>query len=200
MKIFSTAILLCAVCTTPALAHSAHAQITEVEFNPVSQRFEVAMKLDTVALEDSVSVHTGQQFRLESAKHVDVVLATWIPQRFRIQCARSSVRGTVRWIGFEPELHTVWLYFEYVPSADSVAQLRKTTNTIAVPDRAIDPNDVTVENKCLLDVRPDIIHFIQLRDGQTVRQGHCSLLQPRASFPRQRRVFRPGRVHRAQSR
>ena len=185
--------LLCSICTQTAWAHSAHTQVTEIEFNPTSGRYEVAMKVDVAALEDSVSIHTGQRFRLESSKYVDITLAAWIPERFQVECIRSSARGTVRWIGHELKLHTVWLYFEYVPSADSIARLPETTNTAAEPVRAIDLNDVTVENKCLLDVRPEIIHFIQLRDGQSVRQGHCSRRQPRTSFPQQQPVFRPGR-------
>ena len=190
MKTLLTTILWCAVGAPVAWAHSAHTQVTEVEYSPVSGRFEVAMKLDAVALEDSVSIHTGQRFRLESSANVDTVLEAWIPKRFQVQVKsrRPTAGATIRWVGHELNLHTVWLYFEYIPAAAAQSgSSRKATTPLPEPDGGmIDLDVVTVKNNCLLDVRPDTIHFIKLRQGQSVRQGHCSARKPCTDFTRRR--------------
>ncbi len=59
MKTHLTVLLLTALGGATAAAHSAHTQMTEVEWNSVSGCFEVAMKLDAAAFEDSVSMQTG---------------------------------------------------------------------------------------------------------------------------------------------
>lgn len=109
-------LLLCGIRGGTADGHPAHSLVTEVEWNSVSARFEVAMKLDAAALEDSISVGIGDRFRLETSPDADRILAEFIAAHFRIAADRMFDCGTVRWAGHELQLHTVWLYFEYVPA------------------------------------------------------------------------------------
>ncbi len=180
-------VLLSVISGTTACAHSAHTQVTEVEWNSASGRFEVAMKLNAAALEDSVSIRTGDRFRLESSKHVDDVLAELMPMCFQIDVGNFSETGTVRWAGHELQLHTVWLYFEYLPGSAQDPQLTE-SSTPARSTQIMKFNEVTVENKCLMDVRPDVVHFIQLRHGNIIRYGHCSSEKPRTDFTEQERT------------
>ena len=181
MKNFLTTVLLSVLCAGMAGAHSAHTQVTEVEWNSTSGFFEVAMRLDATALEDSVSIQTGHRFRLESAEQVDAVLAEFIPMHFRIDAGQSTERGTVQWAGHELQLHTVWLYFVYLPGCVSNAKSTEARTDVR-PARSVNLNEVRIENKCLMDVRPDTIHFVQLRCGKSVGQAHCSYQQPRTGF------------------
>ncbi|MEO2031202.1 MAG: DUF6702 family protein [Planctomycetaceae bacterium] len=186
MKTHLTVLLLTALGGATAAAHSAHTQMTEVEWNSVSGCFEVAMKLDAAALEDSVSMQTGKRFRLESSKHVDNVLAELMPGRFRIDAGNESQPGTVRWAGHELQLHTVWLYFEYVPACVRPTESTETDTSIR-STQVIDVRKITVQNRWLMDVRQDAVHFIQFRHGQAVRQGHCSSVESCTDFAERER-------------
>ena len=181
MRVAFTVLLLSAACYASAKAHSNHLQVTEVEWNSVSGRFEIAMKLHAVALEDSVSIQQGKRFRLESSRSTDAVLKDWMEKKFHIFTDNSSEAGSIRWAGHELKLHTVWLYFEYLPFESNRSDSRS-----LVPNRRrnriVAARGICIENKCLLNVCPEAIHFIKLRYGPFVLQGHCSQQQPVADF------------------
>jgi len=183
MRLLLSILLLSVACHSTAQAHSAHSQVTEVEWNSVSCRFEIAMKLDAVALEDSVSVLQGTRFRLESSQATDAIIQAWMKQSFRIEIGNSSHAGTIRWVGHELKLHTVWLYFEYRP-----AMTNQPDSPSSPPKQSVMSTDIRIENRCLLDVRPETIHFIQLRHDQSIVQGHCSHQQPIADFSKSQHV------------
>ncbi len=174
--------LLIAIVTGTACAHPVHTQVTEVEWNPDTRCFEVAMKLDAVALEDSVSIRQGSRFRLESAKQVDEVLAQWLPKYFRIDIGGSSQPGSIRWAGHELELHVAWLYFEYTPPTPVGKPKRPTNRTVSDRKPLMKVGDIRITNQCLFDVRPETTHFVILRRGQTVHQKHCGPESPWADF------------------
>ena len=181
MRILFMVLLLSAACYISAQAHSDHLQVTEVEWNSVSARFEIAMKLQAVALEDSVSIQQGKRFRLESSRSTDALLKEWMEKAFHIDTGNSSEAGSIRWAGHELKLHAVWLYFEYLPFESNHSD-----SHFSVPNRrrnrSVAARDICIENKCLLNVCPETIHFIKLRYGQSVLQGHCSQQQPVADF------------------
>lgn len=172
-RLLSFMLLIAACSASVAFAHPTHTQVTEVEWNPTTRRFEVAMKLDAVALEDSVSVWRGQRYRLESSESIDDVLNRWLPKRFRILTDQTT-EGQVRWVGHELELHAVWLYFEYSPKFPAAVAASS------------EPRDIRVENRCVMDVRPDAVHFVQLREGQRMKSGHCTRRQPVTAFSKDR--------------
>lgn len=157
--------VLLVVTAAAAHAHPTHTQVTEVEWNAETGRFEVAMRLDAAALEDSLTAKRGQRMRLESMSDVDDVLSHWLPQRFRITTPQFTT-GKIRWAGHELELHTVWLYFEYIPETPAPNSLTPVADQIRV------------ENRCLMKVRPESEHYVQLRDGRALRSGHCTRLKP----------------------
>lgn len=101
-----------------AHAHPFHASTTEIEWNATSERFEVAMKLRIVDLEDAISVQQGQRFRLEHSGDLKPLLQNYLQQHFAITFAEHAV-CELRWIGHELELHDVWIYFEARSVADS---------------------------------------------------------------------------------
>ncbi len=161
------------------LAHPGHSQVTEVEWNAETGRFEIGMKLDAVALEDSVSVWRQKRFRLESGEPVDEVLPDWLAERFRITSTPESREGAIRWVGHELELHVVWLFFEYRPAPESL-------KSGAMEPGMLTPERLRIENRCVLQVRPEAVHQIQFRHGTTVLTGHCSHGQPVAELQHDR--------------
>ncbi|MCH2202037.1 MAG: hypothetical protein MK102_08705 [Fuerstiella sp.] len=177
MKLFLVLILLVAVWSTNADAHPGHTQLTEVEWNPASARFEVAMKLDAAALEDSMSLQFGKHFRLEASEEVDKKLAKWMLDHFRITFSDFSRDGHLRWVGHELQRQSAWLYFEYIPVRGS-ALTGGAGNVGNDASGRIDLNQVRLENWCVLNVRPDAVHHVILRDRQEVRYGYCSFDQP----------------------
>lgn len=94
-----------------ANAHPFHASTTEIEWNSASERFEVAMKLRIVDLEDAISVQQGRRFRLEHSPDLKPLLQQYLQQHFAITFAEHTVCH-LTWIGHELELHDVWIYFE----------------------------------------------------------------------------------------
>ncbi|MCH2211419.1 MAG: hypothetical protein MK110_08960 [Fuerstiella sp.] len=177
MRCFLTLILLVVAGAAKTDAHPGHTQLTEVEWNPVSERFEVAMKLDAAGLEDSLSVQTGKRFRLDMSEDIDKKLEKWMSKHFQITDRDSTRVGRVRWIGRELQRQTVWLYFEYLPARGGT--LTRPAD-IAENDGigGIDMSQLRLQNWCVLNVRPESVHYVILRDGKNVRYGHCSLDQP----------------------
>ena len=109
--------------TTTAMAHESHTSVSEVEWNPTSQRFEVAMRLHIVDLEDSVSVVTGKKFRLEGNKAVPEQLTAYLSKRFAIR-SLDGQQTKLHWVGMELQLHDAWVYFELevLPASSAVDQ------------------------------------------------------------------------------
>lgn len=94
-----------------ANAHPFHASTTEIEWNSASRRFEIAMKLRIVDLEDAISLQQGSRFRLEHSAGLKPLLQKYLQQHFAILFADHAV-SELTWIGHELELHDVWIYFE----------------------------------------------------------------------------------------
>lgn len=183
MRILFTVLQLFATCCSSVLAHSDHSQVTEVEWNSVSGRFEIAMKLRAVAVEDSVSAQKRKRFRLESSRSADAILSEWMEKTFHIGTGNASQAGKIRWAGHELKLHTLWLYFEYLPFESEQFALRSSPPRQSRYRKSA-AVDICIENKCLLNAYPETIHLVKLRYGQSVLQAHCSQQQPVADFSR----------------
>lgn len=113
-------LLLTACMSSIGMAHPFHASTTEVEWNPNSRRFEVAMRLRISDVEDALSAQQNTRISLESHPQADKLLQQYIGRKFEVMF--EGDRGChVRWVGMEPELHDVWLYFEAESRTHSIA-------------------------------------------------------------------------------
>lgn len=178
MSLLRTISLLTAslVMSTATTAHPFHASTTEIEWNADSQRFEVAMRLRIADLEDAISAKIKTRFRVESDPKRQVRLQAYLQETFSISFVEHR-QCTLHWVGYELELHDVWVYFEAesVPSADSAMAAPK-------PNVALDKvsswdglfrestpkslqRNVRIRNTALLELQPEQVNSVSLRMG-----------------------------------
>jgi len=184
---FSFLLLTLWVLAPIAAAHPLHSQVTELEWNPNSRRYEVAMRLDAAGLEDALSAEVARQVRLESADFDIEVVQNYLADRFEVTQSvtkpATQLSGRILWAGLELELHSVWLYFEYEPAIEGVTLevaapgSRRARPTVAEV-RARAGRQDRVRNECLLDVRPESVHSIQLKSAGQTLFGHCDRNTP----------------------
>jgi len=186
---FGTIFVAGLIASQMAEAHPLHSQVTEIEWNGDSHRFEVAMKLDAAAIEDALSLRVGGRVRLESTESVHKLVVDYLADTFEIQISDTSTTGTVTWHGLELELHSVWLYFEYSPPFSSAKRSRQDVADVSTEIEFV-PTQVRVRNNCVVDVRPQTSHFIDLRCGDLRLQGHCSRGTPWAPLQTRRSAMK----------
>ena len=168
MKSFAALLIVLWTAET-TFAHPFHSNITEIEWNPESGRFEVAMKLDAAGMEDAISVDRKRVFRLESDDEPDSAVRKYVSARFDLQHPDAH-SASIRWVGHELELHAIWIYFEVIPEAKESSGDGKRQPLFSPPA----PEDVEIRNSCLMDVRPETVHIITVRSGRRDRHAVCS--------------------------
>ncbi|MEZ6132732.1 MAG: DUF6702 family protein [Planctomycetaceae bacterium] len=172
-------------------AHPFHASTTEIEWNGESQRFEVAMKLRIVDLEDAVSRQQGSRFRIEHSSNVRPLLQQYLQKHFAI--TRGSDQEThLHWVGYELELHDVWIYFEAESVAyDTNASERPAENVkkkkpltwddllarSAVSDVSTPRTVVRIRNSVLTDIQPEQENLVVLTHGRHVLSAMLTAAQ-----------------------
>ncbi|MEQ9407256.1 MAG: hypothetical protein RIK87_05995 [Fuerstiella sp.] len=98
--------------TGPMLwAHPDHFAVTEIEWNPVSERFEVAMKLRLPDLEDALSLQQGARINIVSHPQSKTLIRTYLQQHVAVTFEGDD-ECVLHWVGMELDLHDVWIYFE----------------------------------------------------------------------------------------
>lgn len=154
---------LCCLTASSGFAHPSHNQITEVEWNAKTGRFEVAMRLEAAALEDVLSVRMQKRVSLESLDRQQTLrdaLTRYLSAEFQIREQGISAPSVVRWAGAELELHSIWLYFEMIPTGHS----RKPFTTTRLE----------VRHRVLSDVRSESAHLVRLLTETGTRTVHTS--------------------------
>ncbi|MEZ6124881.1 MAG: DUF6702 family protein [Planctomycetaceae bacterium] len=177
MRIAFSVMAAAVVCLTSSVeAHPFHASIAEIEWNPRSARFEVALRINQAELEDAVSAVQGARFRIEDSAEVDPKLRTYIQHNFRVTFEPSD-EAEFHWLGAEAELHEIWIYFEIIPKkanpstenspptgrADRWEDLFPTEKSSS---RKSIVDDVLVKNRLLFDVQPAQLNLIRLKCGR----------------------------------
>lgn len=124
MRNYLLTLLALLTCSGTALAHKSHTSVAEVEWNPKSQRFEVAMRLHIADLEDAISFEKNDRFRLEGNKSAAKELSKYVSEHFTIR-TKAAETSRLHWVGMELELHEAWLYFEVELQQPQTAVPRK---------------------------------------------------------------------------
>jgi len=171
--------------SSAANAHPFHASTTELEWNGKSQRFEVAMKLRIVDLEDAISAQQGLRFRIEHSPDVKQRLQEYLQKHFAITMeGRPATR--LHWVGHELELHDVWIYFEaeavedvkvaVVADAREVTKKRRLTwDDLIARQGTRDSNaeseqlaGLHIRNSMLTEIQPEQENLVVLTHGRRV--------------------------------
>jgi len=139
-----TWLLITVLSSWAASAHDFHASITQIEYNEISGRFEIAAKMFTDDLE--LAIRPDDRPVGELLKSDSLLVANYLKERLRLKVDGSHVM--LAFLGCETENDATWCYLESGPYEQLTG--------------------LSVRNTVLLEVFDDqvnIIHFT--RDGKT---------------------------------
>lgn len=114
------AMLMVLMLTGPAFAvpglasHPLHTTYSEMEWNPDSRRFEVALQLPGFVIDEELSLIHGKRINVETAKNAEKLVEDYVRSRFKVT-TDSLQECRLHWVGMEVELRDVWVYFEVEP-------------------------------------------------------------------------------------
>lgn len=94
-------------------SHPYHVSLTEIEWNPKSSNFEVAMCVWPADLEKAISDSTGTPVdfdKLSEAK-TDQLMKRYLTERFEL-IDQAGQAGALRWAGHQTGKKAIWMFFE----------------------------------------------------------------------------------------
>ncbi|MCA9173864.1 MAG: hypothetical protein KDB14_05190 [Planctomycetales bacterium] len=149
--------------TREAVAHPRHEALAEAEWNRATGKLEVSLRLRPEDLEQALTrmLRSGH-VNLDSTADVDRHLLMYLKPRFVIR--KGDERMDLTWVGKEVDLRHVWIYFEV--------------------DLPHDPTACQVSFTMLMDLLPDQVNTLNLRDGEKRWSHRFSLDQPVVSLIR----------------
>ncbi|WP_255474038.1 DUF6702 family protein [Pontibacter qinzhouensis] len=92
-------------------AHDYHASITDISYNPKTQRLEVAIKVFMDDLEDALSKKTKGKIVYSKAAHVQQHLQAYLQQHLVFEQEKGKPLQH-HFLGSEAETDAVWAYVE----------------------------------------------------------------------------------------
>lgn len=158
---FAISSLFVLVLLTPSLTngdHPNHFSLTEVEWNPESERYEVALSVWPLDLEAAVSRMRDRPTNLATVQNLDRILADYIEQSFVVS-NNNNARHAIHWVGSEIGDQESWLYFEITGS----------------PTPAHDSR-ITIENRVFCELNENQINLIQIKPSSNQK---IRVVQPR---------------------
>ena len=139
-------------------AHPYHVSRTELNWNPKTGNFEVALCLWPADLEKALSRDQGKSIDLDKVENLDEMLKAYIEKKFFIRgivksadskadSADETITPTVRWVGHEKDMKQAWLYFEVVvDKTDVKAEVVSETDKTASAFKPVKANIKTKGN------------------------------------------------------
>ena len=131
----------CGLAVTDVRSHPFHVSLAEIDWNDESRKLEVAMQVHAVDLEAALGRFRKQRLRLEDAA-AEGAARDYTFKAFQVG-ARNSV-AVLKWVGWEVDDRTAWLYFE-VPLSDF-------------------PDEMVLTNRMLFHV-PGQVNTVVVRSG-----------------------------------
>ena len=96
-------------------SHPLHTTYSEMEWNPETRRFEVALQLPGFVIDEELSLIHQQRINVETAKNAEKLVEDYVRSRFQV--TTDSLKGCrLHWLGMEVEVRDVWVYFEVEPT------------------------------------------------------------------------------------
>ena len=166
-------IALLAICmggmaaTNANAEHPFHVSLTEIELNPETNCFEIAIGMWPADIERTLSDQTDQviDFDKIAEEQRDRLLEGYINQRFKISDAKGQ-SGKINWVGHEFDPKAVWVFFE-VP-ADKT------------------PLNWSIENRILFELNEAQLNQHSIKIGEkrisisaTIDSGKHPLIKPK---------------------
>lgn len=145
-------IFCCLSSQQAAATHPFHVSSAEVQWNPKTGNFEVALCVWPADLEKAIALQTGKPTDLDQVNDINELMSKYIASRFAISKLDDSKRHVpqrVRWVGHEMTLKNAWLYFEIGGKQG--------------------PGRWRVENRMFLELNDDQINHVQLDVGGPIQ-------------------------------
>ena len=143
--------------TSTALAHPFHLCSGEMEFNPKTKRWEVAMKMHPSDIETVLRKKTGKKIDV-AAKEGSPELVDYLSKHFQLVCAEpakskpaennaaeKSEQQKLDFVGAEIERGWLWVYFE-VPAPEGKGAITL-THSVLLDEVEKQSNTILVRNK-----------------------------------------------------
>lgn len=142
-------------------AHPRHESIAEAEWNRETGKLEVALRLRPEDIESALTrvLRRSKRVNLDSTPDVDEHLQAYLGARFTLHSADSKKRQEFVWIGKEVDLRYAWVYFELTMPA--------------APEQAV------LSSTVLMDLLPDQVNTVLIKDGRRQSSLQFSRLKPR---------------------
>lgn len=144
-KFALTILLASCFASTVAATHPYHVSLAEIELNPKTGNFEVALCVWPADLEKAIALQIDESIDLDTIEKLDEHLATYVSKHFRILGGKGE-QANIRWVGHEKDLKKAWLYFE-VQTEKSKA-------------------DWTLENRIFFELNEDQSNQVNLKIGK----------------------------------
>jgi Domain of unknown function (DUF6702) len=129
------------------LLHKFYVSLTEIRYNPETERIEVSMRIFPddldLALMERTGIRTLLGTELESPQ-ADSLLMIYIQQEFELHVNGEEI--VLNYLGKEPESDAIWCYLE----------------SSKVPP----PVTISIRNAILTEYFPDQVNIIQVYDGK----------------------------------
>ncbi|MFT6997010.1 MAG: hypothetical protein ACJAQ4_000755 [Cryomorphaceae bacterium] len=131
------------------LLHPFHVGLIEIEYNPITETYQVSMKLFTDDLEKGLEKFSGLSLDITDSSYTEVsdsLMSVYIDQNFEI---RSEDKINLEFIGSEREYDVTWIYLE--------------------SDKINPQNVCQVTNEILLSVYSDQTHIVHFSLGEEIQ-------------------------------
>ena len=177
-KVVLAVVLSCSACH----AHPFHISVAEMEYNVVTKRIEVSLKLHADDLESELERLNNVEVDLESAQLTDLATAYLDRHFFLLPLASvpagaaepkhesltPGARSKVHFVGSELEKTWIWLYFEL--ELEDLLSAEK-------------GQDLAFVNSVLLGLVADQINTVSIRTGQSRHALKMTRKSPWHAYP-----------------
>lgn len=121
-----------ACAATNLASHPFHTTYSEMEWNPETCRFEVALQLPGFVIDEELSRIHRKRINVETAENAEKLVEDYVRSRFRVTTDRLQ-ECQLHWVGMEVDVRDVWVYFEAQPIEKSESS-RQESATPATQD------------------------------------------------------------------
>lgn len=147
LKCMFLTMVLAIGCTSTAFAHPFHLCSGEMEFNPKTKRWEVAMKMHPSDIETVIRKKSGKKIDV-AAKEGSPELTDYLSKHFQLtsdEPAKGDAQQKLEFIGAEIDRGWLWVYFELpTPEGKGAVSL---THSVLLDEVEKQSNTILVRNK-----------------------------------------------------
>ncbi len=134
-----------AYAVTNLASHPLHTTYSEMEWNPETLRFEVALQLPGFVIDEELSRIHGKRINVETAENAEKLVEDYVRSRFRVTTDRLQ-ECQLHWVGMEVEVRDVWVYFEAQPIEKSESSRQESATPATRDSETLDAKITPVES------------------------------------------------------